>query len=513
MSSQFSTLMALSAMQTQQSQAAVQSALADRKRKEQQLRKEREVKEKKEKEIEDRLRIKHFEDKKRAEELALKRQAEKAAIEARIEAQKAAEREKILHGGKKAPSTSKSGGGGYPSVNGHTREELRKNRYPSDNDDDGPGLTRQEKRERKLQNDLKFGAGRSKRSTQMGGYHKSGRRLPGGAVDMMGDDSSQSQNSSQSVKSRLAAMPNTLTRLNTVKRDTRTIDEILRDREMQKEGKTLNGDQAKEFHDWFGKEKKKEVVLPKKPDLSASGSRSNTPGGYNSSASTSKSPVPNGSKRPLPSFNKDSKAPSSKSTTRPSASDNKSSRPKPSASTTKPSRSDYASNGPSRKRARSDSFSSDSTPPPHSRRRVEEDEQEPSYKAEIWKLFGKDRARYVSNIVDSDDEDMEADATAMEREELARFASVFFFPTTCLYLFFLVPASLVRKMKLPYVRRNYGRRRNAGRNQRRNDANLTGRFLVSFFRTGARSIFILLFCLLPRMFPQQDVNYFIQEQG
>lgn len=39
---------------------------------------------------------------------------------------------------------------------------------------------------------------------------------------------------------------------------------------------------------------------------------------------------------------------------------------------------------------------------------------------EIWKMFGKDRHSYVSRDVFSDDEDMEADATALEREEKMR---------------------------------------------------------------------------------------------
>ena len=39
---------------------------------------------------------------------------------------------------------------------------------------------------------------------------------------------------------------------------------------------------------------------------------------------------------------------------------------------------------------------------------------------EIWKMFGKDRRAYVDRDVFSDDEDMEADATALEREEKMR---------------------------------------------------------------------------------------------
>jgi len=45
------------------------------------------------------------------------------------------------------------------------------------------------------------------------------------------------------------------------------------------------------------------------------------------------------------------------------------------------------------------------------------------YSDEIWKMFGKNRDAYVLKDVFSDDEDMEADATALEREEYERFTS------------------------------------------------------------------------------------------
>jgi len=41
-----------------------------------------------------------------------------------------------------------------------------------------------------------------------------------------------------------------------------------------------------------------------------------------------------------------------------------------------------------------------------------------SLRSEIWKLFGKDRTAYTQIDVLSDDEDMEADALALETEEL-----------------------------------------------------------------------------------------------
>src|SRR5262245_30316594 len=88
-------------------------------------------------------------------------------------------------------------------------------------------------------------------STSAGGYHKHGKRLAGGALDIMASPSSSNdtKSPSQSVKARIAAIPNTLTKLNVVKRDIRTIDEILQDRAKAK-GEVLNGDQAKEFNDW-----------------------------------------------------------------------------------------------------------------------------------------------------------------------------------------------------------------------------------------------------------------------
>jgi hypothetical protein len=64
-----------------------------------------------------------------------------------------------------------------------------------------------------------------------------------------------SSNGSQSVKAHLFALPNTLTKLNVYKWDTWTIDEILQDRAKAKTA-TLDGNDAKEFNDWFGKGKK-----------------------------------------------------------------------------------------------------------------------------------------------------------------------------------------------------------------------------------------------------------------
>ena len=50
-------------------------------------------------------------------------------------------------------------------------------------------------------------------------------------------------------------------------------------------------------------------------------------------------------------------------------------------------------------------------------------------------MFGKDRQQYTSQNVFSDDEDMEADATILEREEAYRSDIHSFFPFGCASLF------------------------------------------------------------------------------
>lgn len=78
---------------------------------------------------------------------------------------------------------------------------------------------------------------------------------------------------------------------------------------------------------------------------------------------------------------------------------------------------------PSKKRPRS--LSRSESPPP--KRRA--DSPADAIRSEIWKLFGKDRTTYVSRDIDSDDDDMEADASAVMKEEqrrLARFTHAHF---------------------------------------------------------------------------------------
>lgn len=275
MSSSFAALMALSASQTQQSQSAVQSALADRQRKEEQRKKQQEEKERKEREVEAQIRKRRLEEDKREQERRERLDRERQAKERERERREQEQRDHLLGQKKRRVDYPASASASTSASTSGSSGEGRRRRE----DDDSPAvaLTREEKRERKLQADLRreLGArsGRSMASHQ--GYGKTNRRLPGGAIDVMATQASSlsgdSSTSQQSARARIAAMPNTLTKLNPVKRDTRTIDEILQDRAKAREVKILDGDQAREFNDWFGT-KKKETPKPASPPKSGTNS-------------------------------------------------------------------------------------------------------------------------------------------------------------------------------------------------------------------------------------------------
>ncbi|KAF9790415.1 SPT2 chromatin protein-domain-containing protein [Thelephora terrestris] len=421
MTSTFATLMAISASNTQASQRAAQQALAEKKRKEEEEMRKRAERDRKEKELEARLRLKHFEDEKRERERKEREDKLNEEKEKLREKKEAMARDKLLGNVKKA---SRSRSPSYPGVNPGSRDELRKKRLPSDEEDEGASfLTREEKRERRRMAGLNSGAGRTKKSTTgSGAPYRSKKPLPGGGLDSGGASQNSGGSPSQSVKARLAAMPNTLLKLNVNKRDTRTIDEIIRDREKSKEGRVLNGEQAKEFNDWFGK-KRDTTGLAKKTaalDLSANDSRSETftlPSKPASSSTLNKKQ----STASLPSFSK-TKDPLKPSPPKPNSA---STRPVPSS---RPSGSGTAKPRPSsahipssagKKHRRSESFSEDEEEydSPPSKKRYAPSAQD-DYRSEIWKLFGKDRSTYVNDVVDSDEDDMEADAMDLEKEEL-----------------------------------------------------------------------------------------------
>jgi protein SPT2 len=255
--SAFAALMALSASQTKEAQSAVQTALDQRQRNEELKRKKQEETDRKAREEAAKLRQQRLEEQKKQQELEAKQEAERARREAEQTRREEEARNALLYGPKKA----KQQGPKWPTSHTGIKDEVRRRRVGEDGDDDSRAsspamvLTREEKRQRRMEADMRR-TYHLKRAASAG-YSKAGRRLPGGAIDVQSAPTSDSGASAQSVKARLTALPNTLTKLNVNKRDTRTIDEILQDRAKAKHV-TLDGDEAREFNDWFGRAKKKE---------------------------------------------------------------------------------------------------------------------------------------------------------------------------------------------------------------------------------------------------------------
>ncbi|KAG9314819.1 hypothetical protein JVU11DRAFT_3912 [Chiua virens] len=431
----FAALMALSASQTKEAQSAVQVVLEQRHRNEELRRKKQEEAERKAREEEAKLRQKRFEDEKKQRELEAKREADQGRILAEQMRREEEARNVLLHGPKKA----KQHGPKWPTSQSGIKEEVRRRRAGDGDDDDlrsgSPAmvLTREEKRQRRVEAELRR-TYQVKRGSS--GYSKAGRRLPGGAIDSPSGSTMDSGSSAQSVKARLAALPNTLTKLNVNKRDVRTIDEILQDRAKAK-NVVLDGEDAKEFNDWFGKSKKKESnSLPSTQSSasvasdSSSGTNSPGPGGAKAGSQ------PPGKSQPSVATSKLASASAAKSSSqsRPilTAKTSSSTIPKvlstakssqPRSPDTRPQtgKSGAVSGGapprsgglPPKKRPRSPSLS----PPPPKRRASE---PENTLSSEIWKLFGKDRRSYVARDVLSDDEDMEADAKRHDERRIAQ---------------------------------------------------------------------------------------------
>ena len=440
--SAWSKLMALSRAQTEETQSSVQSVLIQRQQKEDLKRRQQEEKERKERELENRLRLQHFEETKKQEELKAKREREKEAKERERKRREEEERDALRYGPKKSRST-RSGSPKYPSSN----SDSRRRRLPTD-DDDGPAplaLTREEKRKQKEENELRRSLTTGKRSSHPSG-HRAGAKLPGGAVNIASPGpGSPDSCSHQSVKARIAAMPNGLTKLNVNKRDTRTIDEILQDRAKARETKILDGVEAKEFNDWFGG-KKKDMPKPSLPSASASVSSGwSTPVTRPSVSSeylmgtprllvylyfleSTSSNAELSMKKLTLSRLSASASDSAKGTSNPKPKISTAPKHKSSlAKSTSPKDKTFSSarsSTSSRKRTRSplshNYDSEDSLSPPPTKRRAADSRSGADWRSEIWGLFGKNRDAYVAKDVVSDDEDMEADADALAKEEFRR---------------------------------------------------------------------------------------------
>ncbi|KAF8485762.1 hypothetical protein DFH94DRAFT_791275 [Russula ochroleuca] len=411
-SSGFAALMALSQARTQESTRAADTIQAERRRKEEARRRQQEEEDRKEREQQAKMLLYQLEEQKREKERLFKREQEREAKLKMMERREEDQRQAMLYGPKKSRERTSR----YPT-------SLAASRRASDDDGEGDAtlaLTREEKRERRLQ--LQFSQNATRRPASSAGISKAGRRSPGGALNVTAQRSQAgggSANGGRSVRERLAAMPNTLTKLNTVKRDTRTIDEIVRDRAKARENKTLEGEEAREFHDWFGTKSKVATVASFPPSPAASGA--STPSLLPQrpdvvSSTTKKSSSPHLTVSRTPSLTSLRSAP--KTATKVSSHGTKFPRPAPLTGKTTPGSSAHTPT----KRARSPPSTYDGS------ESESEYDRRPSKRVagasngiqdEIWKIFGRDRSKYVSRNVMSDDEDMEADMTALEREELA----------------------------------------------------------------------------------------------
>lgn len=463
--SSFAALMALSATQTRQSEAAVQSALAERERREALKRKQQEERERKEREMETKLRLKRLEEEKRAQERQRKMELEKAAKEKEMKRREDEQRDALRYGPKKSKVE-------YPSSNLGGHEGRRKN-FSDDESGSSNALTREEKRKRRFEAELNYGLTGSRRSTQGSGYRRAGRRLPGGAIDATSPADGSASGGFRSTRERLAAKPPTLIKLNTNKRDTRTIDEICQDIAKSKESKVLEGDEARDFADWFGKGSSSKAkakpesrgssifggsdgsdVEPELPadiksttkTLGGSKSSSATPPVQARGATTPKSVASaaswktlngvaaKGSSISVKTVGKPvvERTPSSSFFSKPGANGKLVSKPSmismKSASSARTTTSATSSRTVAaalgsmtmKKRPRSSSLSV--SPPPPRKRPTQTPRDDLS--SEIWKLFGKDRRSYVSRDVLSDDEDMEAGIGDLMAEEARRFVRI-----------------------------------------------------------------------------------------
>jgi protein SPT2 len=369
----YKALLALSDSHTKKLQITIQAALAKKKLKEQQRRKRQEDEEQKQRELEAMLRLRYFEEQSKKKEVEAGKEEERRAQEADLRRREGMRRDALRYGPKKAKAMAISSGSGF-------QKPVARKRLPHMGVATGPVLTREEKRERRVQAELEQAFHPpSRRAAGTSAQRKPDRYFPVTTFDIVNSDTSPLASNSDSIKERLAAMPNTLTRLNVVKRDIRTVDEIMRD--CRKDKVVLDGDRARAFDDWF--------VSPRARKDKDEGTRALTTrvNATNSSAAVRSTPLPALALVAGPVKKRPRSLAASPLLKRQHL---KPTLPKSASSTNESSQSHWPRTLPS------------------------------SLSDEIWGLFGKTKATYVARDVLSDCEDdvvMEADVGVLEREE------------------------------------------------------------------------------------------------
>lgn len=529
MSARFAELMALSASKTRETNAATEQLLAEKKRKEEQRLKEQQARDAREREMRAALVRRRLEEAQRAEERQRRQEEERARKEAVLARREEQLRLNLIYGKDKrsALGSSSSSGSGSRGRKGKSGDD--------DGDENEIGssvLTREEKRMRRLNNDLNRSFTSKRKDVPYSSVNSprrpgAGRSLGHDVIEAQkGNQSSGSAaddaSSRQSLRKQLASMPQQLIKLNTVKRDTRTIDEIMNDLQRAKDQRVIAGEDARGFKDWFAskeKEKEKErekesketgVPVPantskkarswsrspsEEPHVADTGRRAKSAvrsmetGATSSGRSTPSAPKPPERKeprtkvtiiKPEPRGSIDFQKTSRVYPEAPKPSTNLSSKQQAVRSATSLADRSNTSRPTKRKRSYSPESLYDSD-------NLDDDDRYDDYGArgrgrsssraarpkndissEIWRLFGKDRDRYVQNDVYSDeDDDMEVDADALRREELRR--CVFVSVTSCsLFSCSLSLLPIARdlrreKMRLLLRKSDVMKRRNVGR--------------------------------------------------
>ncbi|KAF7327400.1 Member of major facilitator superfamily multidrug-dha1 sub-family [Mycena kentingensis (nom. inval.)] len=435
MSASYKALLAISDTHTRSANEQAAAALAQKKAREEQTRKAvaaREAKEKAQKQEEIR---RHFANLQKKQEEERLEQARQKKQEAEFKRREAEQRDKLVYGAKQAKERAS-----YPTSSSGVREAVRKSRLPED-DEGRPALTREELRQRRQDNEHRRqyneaprrpttsaptslaasgflrkappGKAKSKRSGTGVGF------LRGGAMNVVASANRPrpvADGPGLTAKERIAAQPNDLILLQTKKRDVRTIDEIQRDLHASK---SLSGEDAKQYDGWFGPSTKS----------SKEGSRRPSPPTAKQPSPPERPHRPLAAARALPKASSQASTASGSSVSSNAAAQKK--RPRSSAYD------DYSRSAtpPPAKRPKSTASSSTSKRPQHAaakpaaRYHEEEEEEEDDYeyghnakeaamRDQIWALMGKNRAEYVSRDYDSDDDDMEAGASDLEREEM-----------------------------------------------------------------------------------------------
>lgn len=277
----FASLMALSATHTKESQRVVEDALQERRRKEAQQKKLQEEREAKEREQDKKLLLKRFEDQEREQERLRRLEVEQQTKQLTLQRREEAQRDVLRYGRKKAAKLAgkhSSGSGdspNWPSSSSSNRDAVRKLRVPSDEDEpSGPALTREEIRERKLQAELRKTYITAKRSMATGGYSKHGKKLAGGVLDIKSSGATAELQAGQSVKERLTSLPMTLKVLGGKNKDRRSELEMFYDSKKKRSGHVLEGDEARNFNEYFAPTKKEKARLKQAQVVSTSATTS-----------------------------------------------------------------------------------------------------------------------------------------------------------------------------------------------------------------------------------------------